>query len=168
MSSEVCLHLNMNKKEFCLKKLQESFKKKQNELFKVNVQLREDHLRLRLKWMEEVGKEEILILLSMKPTNNLNHRDLSSFRRIHGRIKLKRKTVDYLENRIYQERHAKGCPPIEELRRICCVQADRARHLRIEELSMQQKANPSTVNQLVPKIRNVKDNVNSLNDEKIL
>ena len=36
-----------------------TLKKKQNELLKENVQLREDDLRLRLKWTEEVGKEEI-------------------------------------------------------------------------------------------------------------
>ena len=93
MSSEECLHLNMNKKEFCLRgrNFKCTSKRKPNGLFKVNVQLRQDHLRLRLKWIEEVGKEEILILLSMKPTNNLNHRDWSYIRRINGRIKLKEK-----------------------------------------------------------------------------
>ena len=38
-----------------------TLKTKLNELFEENVQLREDYLRLRLKWTEEVGKEEILL-----------------------------------------------------------------------------------------------------------
>ena len=61
----------------------------QNELFKVTVWLSEDYPRLKLQWTEEVGKEDILILLSMKPINSLNHRDWVFFRRISGLIKLR-------------------------------------------------------------------------------
>ena len=50
-----------------------TYKKKQNELVKESVQLRDDYLRLKLKWKEKVGKGKILILLYMKPINNLNH-----------------------------------------------------------------------------------------------
>ena len=119
-----------------------------------NVQRREDYLRLRLKWIEEVGKEEILILLSMKPINNLNHRNLSYVRRINGWIKLERETQSRLfgelstKNQIYQEHHEKDCQAIEELRRICCKQAGR---VRLSFLSP---------------IQELQDKVNSFNDGK--
>ena len=73
-------------------------KKKQNELVKESVQLRDDYLRLKLKWKEKVGKGEILILLYMKPINNLNHQNWSPIMRINGLLKLKEETVDYSEN----------------------------------------------------------------------
>ena len=48
---------------------------------------------------------------------------------------------------------ARDCQAIEELRRICCVEADRAQQLKLGELSMQQKENPSTANQLLAQIQ---------------
>ena len=47
-----------------------------------------------------------------------------------------------MRSRLYQENHAKDCQEIEELRRICCEETDRARQLRIDELSMHQERNP--------------------------
>ena len=44
-----------------------------------------------------------------------------------------------LRNRLFQEDHARDCQEIEELRRICCEETDRARRLRIDELSMQRE-----------------------------
>ena len=55
---------------------------------------------------------------------------------------------------------------MEELRRICCEERDRARQLRIDELSVQQEENPSTVNLLLARIQEIQDKVNSLNDAK--
>ena len=69
------------------------------------------------------------------------------------------------KNNIYQEHHARDCQEIEELRSICCKQADRVRQLRFNELSVQQE-NPSTVNQLLSKLQELQDRVNSLNGEK--
>ena len=43
-----------------------------------------------------------------------------------------------LRNRIFQENRAKDCQEIEELRRICREETDRARHLKFDELSLQQ------------------------------
>ena len=48
----------------------------------------------------------------------------------------------------------------------CRKQADRARQLRIDELSVQKKDNPSTVNQLLSQIQELQDKVNSLNEEE--
>ena len=54
--------------------------------------------------------------------NNLNHKNWSYIRRISGRIELKEKTVDYLENRIRRIDSTKNitqeCQEIEELRMI--------------------------------------------------
>ena len=95
--SEVCHCLNMTEKECCLKgRISTNIleKKQLHELFKVNVQLREDYLRLKWRWLEKVAKGENLILLQTKPINNLCHKDWSCIRRIIGLIKLNRKTVD--------------------------------------------------------------------------
>ena len=62
------------------------------------LKLLEVNERLSEAEVEEIGKEEIVMLLSMKPINNLNHRDWSFFGRISGWLKLKEKTIDCLES----------------------------------------------------------------------
>ena len=79
--------------------------RKQNVLFKLNVWPREDYLRLRLKWTEEVGREKILTLLSMKTISCLNLSDWSFFRRTSGLMKLKEKTVDFFERIDHKEQN---------------------------------------------------------------
>ena len=69
-------------------------------------------------------------------------------------------------NRIFQEDHAKDCQEIEELRRICCEEAEQARQIRIDELSLQQERNPSNVSQLLTQIQDLQEKVNSLADAK--
>ena len=71
-----------------------------------------------------------------------------------------------IRNRTFQEDRARDCQYIEELRRICCAGADRARQMKYDELSTQQKENPSTVNQLLAQIQELQDKVNSLNNAK--
>ena len=56
-----------------------------------------------------------------------------------------------MKSNLYQENHARNCQEIEELRRICCKQAERVSQLRIDDISMQKEENPSTVNQLLSK-----------------
>ena len=51
-----------------------------------------------------------------------------------------------MRNRLFRENQAKDCQEIEELRRICCEETDRAGQARIDELSMHQERNPTTVN----------------------
>ena len=46
-----------------------------------------------------------------------------------------------LRNRLFQEDHARGFPDIEELRRSCCEETDRATQARIDELSMHHEKN---------------------------
>ena len=47
---------------------------------------------------------------------------------------------------------------------MCCEETDRARQLRIDELSMQQERNPSTVSQLL--IQDLQNKVTSLTDAR--
>ena len=54
----------------------------------------------------------------------------------------------------------------EELRRICCEETDRARHLRIDVLSMQQERNPTAVSQLLTQIHDLQNKVHSLADAR--
>ena len=46
-----------------------------------------------------------------------------------------------LRSRLFQENHARDCQHIEDLRCICCEEADRGRQARSDELSMQQVRN---------------------------
>ena len=64
------------------------------------MQLRKDYLRLRQKLTEEIGNKEMLILLCMKPLDDLYLRDWSSIRRINGLIRLKVRISVYLLNLI--------------------------------------------------------------------
>ena len=61
MNLEVCCPLN--KKDFCLrdKTFKITVKEKPGELFKVSAWLREDSLKLKLKWTGKVGRGEILM-----------------------------------------------------------------------------------------------------------
>ena len=71
-----------------------------------------------------------------------------------------------LRNRLFQEDHARDCQESEELRRICCEEANRARQARIDELSTHQERNPTTVTQLLTLIQELQNKVNSLSDAK--
>ena len=71
-----------------------------------------------------------------------------------------------MRNRLFQESRVRNCQEVEELRILCCTETERARRARIDELSMQQEKNPSTVSQLLNQIQDFKNKVNSLADLK--
>ena len=52
-----------------------------------------------------------------------------------------------MRNRLFRENRAKYCQEIEELRRVCCEETDRARQARIDELSIHLERNPTTLSQ---------------------
>ena len=54
---------------------------------------------------------------------------------------------------------------IEELNKMCCTEAERAKQLRKDE-TVQEKESKSTVNQLMVQIQELQDKVNSLNDSR--
>ena len=53
-----------------------------------------------------------------------------------------------MRNRAVQKDHARNCQEIEELQRIWCAEAERAGQLKYDELSVEQKENPSAMDQL--------------------
>ena len=59
-----------------------------------------------------------------------------------------------------------NCQEIEELRRICCEETDRARQARIDELTVHQVRNPTTVSQLLTQIQDLQNKVNSSSDAR--
>ena len=65
-------------------------------------------------------------------------------------------------NGLFRENQATDCQEIEELRRICCEETDRARQARIDELSMHQERNPTTVSQLLAQNQDLQNKVSSL------
>ena len=69
-----------------------------------------------------------------------------------------------LRSRLFQENHAKDCQEIEELRSICCEEADRARQARSDELSVQRETIPAAVSQMMAQTRELQNKVNSLSD----
>ena len=75
--------------------------------------------------------------------------DFSYNKRIDGQIGSKglKKLVWRIgiEDRLFQENQAQDCQAIEELRRICCEETDRARQARTDELSMHQERDPIAV-----------------------
>ena len=70
------------------------------------------------------------------------------------------------KSKLYQENHALDCMEIEELRRLCREETERARQLRADDFYCQKKEEPSTVNQLLSQTRTLQDKVNALNAEK--
>ena len=77
--------------------------------------------------------------------------------RIDGQTRLRDKISLYgqlgFRNKLFRENHAKDCQEIEELRRICREETDRARQARIDELPVRQERNPTTVSQLLAQFR---------------
>ena len=102
----------------------------------------------------EKRNSEVLLMRLIK---NSSPNDYSNNWRIDGLIRLKRDEVSSfgeleMRNGLYRENQAKDCQEIEELRRICCEETDRARQARIDEMSVQQERNPTTVSQLLTQI----------------
>ena len=71
-----------------------------------------------------------------------------------------------MRNGLFRENQRKACQEIEELRRLCCEETDLARQAGIDELSMHQKKNPTTVTQLLTQIQDLQNKVNSLSDAR--
>ena len=71
-----------------------------------------------------------------------------------------------MTNGAFQEDRATTCEEIEELRKMCCAEAERARQLRSDEFSTQKDESKSTVVQLMLQIQELQEQVSSLNDAK--
>ena len=71
-----------------------------------------------------------------------------------------------MRNRLCQENHARDCQEIEELRRNCCEEKNRAKQARNDESSVHQERNPTTVSQLLTQIQESQNKANSLSDTR--
>ena len=69
-----------------------------------------------------------------------------------------------MRNRLFRESRARNCQDVEELRRFCSLEAEKARQSRIEELSLNHEMSPSVVNQLISEIQKLQNKANSLTD----
>ena len=58
-----------------------------------------------------------------------------------------------MRNKLFQESRTKDSQEIEELRRRCCEESDRARQAKLDELSMMQQRDLQTVSQLLAQMR---------------
>ena len=110
-------------------------------------------------------KRKIRILLFIRSIRSSSPNDYSYNKPIDGHIKAQREKIRLygeleLKNRLFQENHARGCQEIEELRRVCCEEADRARQARFDELSMHQERNP--VSQLLTQIQDLQNTIKFL------
>ena len=52
---------------------------------------------------------------------------------------------DLRRKRLFRENQATDCQEMEELRRICCEETDRAGQASVDELSLHQERNPTAV-----------------------
>ena len=120
-----------------------------------------NYQRLKLMWKFEGGSKEVQKLLYMHPIENLKLKDYRFFRRIiwdnarSERISLCGELG--MRNKLFQESRTKDCQEIEELRRRCCEESDRARQAKLDELSMMQQRDPQTVSQLLAQMRESQD-----------
>ena len=108
-------------------------------------------------WKLEGGSKELQKLLYINPIENLKLKDYSFFRRIFGTMLEAKELVLCgeleMRNKLFLESRTKDSQEIEELRRRCCEESDRARQAKLNELSMMQQRDPQTVSQLLAQMR---------------
>ena len=71
-----------------------------------------------------------------------------------------------LRSGLFQENHARDCQEIEELSRRCCEEIEQTRQARSEELSLQQRRNPTTMSQMMAQIQDLQNKLNSFSDAR--
>ena len=71
-----------------------------------------------------------------------------------------------MRNRLRQESQTRTCQEIGEVRRICCEETNQVRHVKIDELAMQQESDPTTVNQPLAQIQELQNQVDSFSDAR--
>ena len=71
-----------------------------------------------------------------------------------------------MRNKLFREDHARDRQEIEELRRICCEETDRARQARIDEMFVHQKRDRASVSQLLIQILDEQNKLNSFTDTR--
>ena len=95
----------------------------------------------------------------------------NSISRINYLINPKKKGAGYASNWTEEQEFFKKIvwgvfKKWKNLKNMCCAEAERAEHLRIDELSFQEQESKSAVNQLMVQIQERQDEMNSLNDSR--
>ena len=70
------------------------------------------------------------------------------------------------KERLLQEDRMRSLQEKQELKKMCCIEAEKAKQLRRDELSIQEKESKSTVNHLMVQIQELRDKVNSLSEAR--
>ena len=102
----------------------------------------------------EIGKSNVRISLFKRSIKNLNLTDFSYIKQVDGQMRLRETKLALwrigFEKQALSTRSCKReCQAIEELRRLCCEETDRARQAGIDEVSLHQERNSMSVTQIV-------------------
>ena len=89
--------------------------------------------------LHETNRELESQRLELNQSNRLADQAQRERTSLHGELEMR--------NRLFQESRARDGQEIEELRRFCSLEAEKARQSRIKEVSMNQGRSPSFVNQ---------------------
>ena len=163
-----------NKNDSCLrdKISMITLKEKPRELFNVKAKLREKPSEAELERGRMIRDKRNSDWAAVYGTNSLPESQKSELHHVNqwacqSQVESRRIFEELTtKSRRYQENHALHCMEIEELRRICHEETERARQSRTDELQAQKKGELSTVNQLLSQIGTLQDKVNALSDEK--
>ena len=98
--------------------------------------------------MREIGRREVLTSLFKRSMQEFESQRFQLHQASRWADQAQRDKISWygeleLRNRLFQEDHARECQEIEELRRICCEETDRARQARIDAFSMHRERNAS-------------------------
>ena len=134
-------------------------------------QLSRDCMKLRQKLRRDIGKREIMVSLFMRSIRSSNLIDFSYNKQLAGQIRLRETKSAWMENWNWeigssQEDHARDCQEIEELRRICCEEADRARRDLMSCLCIKRGIRRPWVFFLT-QMQELQNKVNSLSDVRV-
>ena len=128
-----------------------SLKRKLDELFKENLQLRQDKSEAQYEMdrreremrntdiaLDKTGRQLESQRVELYQENQLTDQAQREKSWLFGELGV--------TNGVFHEDRANDCQEIQELRRICWEETDKARQLKIDEqLSLQQRENPSPV-----------------------
>ena len=120
---------------------------------------------------ETLGKEKFWYCSSWDQSGVLNPNDYNYNKRINGLIRLKEIKIGLhgeleLRKSLFRENQAKDWQETGELSGTGCEETDRGRRARIDGVSMHQERNPTTVSQLLTRIQDLQNKVNSLSDAR--
>ena len=124
-----------------------------------------DPSRMCKNWGSKVQKR-----LSKDQVHNFTRKRWNSTKRISHLIIPRERRIGnaqhWTEERVLQEDRMRNLQEIWELNQLCCTEAERVKHLRRDDRSIQEKESRSSVKQLTIQIQKFQDNLNSLNDSR--